>query len=624
MSAPPAPTLRPFRGRSGHLLLIVACLACPAGAAALERSGSYCNATVDSLDDAARAIEAAVHTSPADFHLCFTGGRVAASASAPLVLDGRKHNHPLGGRIVWRPAAVTNDGSGGAGDRPVITGGAPLTNWYPCNADGRCPGEEWQGVWVHYTKDIPNISAAFLPVRNLWVDGNRAARVSVPGASLQWNATDTGYVSVGDDHSPNPAWATNQVELRWDRVVRNWIAPRCVVSAVQGNAITVAPACWQSLIARNNNQLPPAPTVVENIVAAPGPGEFAATPDYIFYRPLQSSDYGPPANAVVPTSSQLVTGTRLAKHTISGLTFATATTWRAPSLPGGYVPTQTLVSGHGEPTGAVQFDNCTDLVITGNTFAHLGAAYALSVGSASQGVLVNGNTFEDLSGGAVKLGNVLDTGRALSTNPRDADANFTFSGNTIQHTSLEFMGGAAVFAGYVKSTHVAQNKVRYTGYTGISLGWGWGTHVKGPQTFAADNHITGNRLEYIMQALNDGGCTYTLGPQKGSTVSNNFCRTDAAPVVGCFYHDNGSRYFTTTNNVCSTSPAPCVYLQGCCNAPAYDIAVSNLWCRDTAPVRNGCVAENCTIDSKTLYVLKAGTPWPAAAQQIVDGSGVPQ
>ena len=122
-------------------------------------------------------------------------------------------------------------------------------------------------------------------------------------------------------------------------------------------------------------------------------------------------------------------------------------------------------------------------------------------------------------------------------------------------------------------------------------------------------------------ALNDGGCTYTLGPQPRSTMSNNYCSSDHAPVVGCFYHDNGSRYFTTTNNVCTTSPAPCVYLQGCCNAPAYDIAVSNLWCRNTAPVINGCAKENCTIDSKTLYILKAGEAWPPQAQSIVDRSG---
>mmetsp|Transcript_52957 Transcript_52957/g.123761 ORF Transcript_52957/g.123761 Transcript_52957/m.123761 type:complete len:99 (-) Transcript_52957:32-328(-) len=95
---------------------------------------------------------------------------------------------------------------------------------------------------------------------------------------------------------------------------------------------------------------------------------------------------------------------------------------------------------------------------------------------------------------------------------------------------------------------------------------------------------------------------------------------DAAPVVGCFYHDNGSRYFTTTNNVADTSPAPCVYLQGCCGAPALDIHVSDLWCRNTAPVRNGCAPQNCTIDANTTYIVTTKT-WPAAAQAIVDNAG---
>jgi hypothetical protein len=36
---------------------------------------------------------------------------------------------------------------------------------------------------------------------------------------------------------------------------------------------------------------------------------------------------------------------------------------------------------------------------------------------------------------------------------------------------------------------------------------GWGTHVTGNQTYAADNHIVGNRLISVMSNLNDGGCT---------------------------------------------------------------------------------------------------------------------
>eukprot|EP00964_Phaeocystis_antarctica_P130553 scaffold94414_cov69-Phaeocystis_antarctica.AAC.10 len=70
-----------------------------------------------------------------------------------------------------------------------------------------------------------------------------------------------------------------------------------------------------------------------------------------------------------------------------------------------------------------------------------------------------------------------------------------------------------------------------------------------------------------------------------------------------------------------TSPAgaPCVYLQGCCGDPAVDIAVSGLWCRGVGAPRNGCAAENCTIDEATLHVVTGA--WPEAAQAIVDAAG---
>ena len=61
------------------------------------------------------------------------------------------------------------------------------------------------------------------------------------------------------------------------------------------------------------------------------------------------------------------------------------------------------------------------------------------------------------------------------------------------------------------------------------------------------------------------------------------------------------------------------YLQGCCGAPAADVAVSGLWCRGVGAPRNGCAAENCTIDEATLHVVTG--PWPEAAQAIVDAAG---
>ena len=44
-------------------------------------------------------------------------------------------------------------------------------------------------------------------------------------------------------------------------------------------------------------------------------------------------------------------------------------------------------------------------------------------------------------------------------------------------------------------------------------------------------------------------------------------------------------------------------------------------CRATAGVKNGCAAENCTLDASTLHELPEGAAWPPAAQAIVDAAG---
>ena len=95
----------------------------------------------------------------------------------------------------------------------------------------------------------------------------------------------------------------------------------------------------------------------------------------------------------------------------------------------------------------------------------------------------------------------------------------------------------------MRSTSIEHNSILDAGYTGISLGWGWGNYVlpsverrlgyrrgssagvrtsdldtapvartrcspqvTGEQTFMQDNHVVGNRIVGVMSALNDGGC----------------------------------------------------------------------------------------------------------------------
>ena len=564
-------------------------------------------ASIDSASDVVMCIEAGIHT---------LDGR-------PLQL-GPEHNHPRGGRVIWR---------GDPSQATVISAGAPLRKWVRCFDGTHCNKADWQGVWAHAVKDVPNASSASAPFRQLWVDGRRVARATEIASVFALTPTAFGYVS---NNTPmiSRSWVDDKVELRWPRQIRNWIEPRCVLSEVAAANLTVAEPCWTTLIARNDGKLPPPPLLLENRVRPPPAGDFVSSREYLYYRPPADAPFAAPSDAWVPLLGAVVNASGLVSHTFCNLTFTHAT-WQQASSPDGYVPTQSAVTPLGEPLGAARFMNVTNVSIQGCTFANLGAAYALSVGGASHSVAIRASRFDSLAGGAIKLGNVLG-GRELSTERSQMDTDFEVMDNVVRAAALEYRGAAALFAGYVAATKIAHNTIRDIGYTAISVGWGWGTHVVGNQTFARDNHIVANYMSGVMSALNDGGCTYTLGPQPGSTVTDNYCEADRAPVVGSFYHDNGSRYFTTVGNVASSSAAPCLFLQGCCGAPALDITVNDLWCRDEGAVLNRCAkgVVNCTalyagtdadchcdIDDSTVHTLPAGAAWPAEAQAIIAAAG---
>jgi hypothetical protein len=533
------------------------------------------------------------------------------------------HSHALR-RVVWQGVPSPTEDGPPLAPLTTISGGAQLTKWYRCDDGVHCNFPNWSGVWVSPMSAAPPSlkPTALIPVRQLWVHGTTIVRTRVSLSGLGLVATSTGYTSAVDIPWASIA-AARQAELRWPKVVKNWIEPRCVVTAASSRSLTVASECWTALIKRNGGKLPPPPVFVENINGdrgPPGPGQFFSTPEYLFYRPLSSSSPLPADDAWVGVQEVLLDGgAGITDHTFSNLAFSHAT-WRQPSSGAGYVPSQTGVTPEGEPRGSVVINGGRRIQFQACAFQNSGALYGLSVGGASQDIVIQKCRFQSLSGGAVKLGNVIGN-RCLSTDPAQWDARMLLQRNLILNVSTEFRGAAAVFAGYVASTRVDHNTIYGTGYTAISMGWGWGGHVKGQQTFAHDNHVTGNHMSSIMQALNDGGCVYTLGPQKNSTVSGNYCSHDEAPVVGCFYHDQGSRYFRTTGNVAEGSPAPCVYLQGCCNSPAYDIYVADLWCKGTASPRNGCVAENCVIDESSLHTVGATAPWPAEAMSIIKAAG---
>jgi hypothetical protein len=380
----------------------------PASEGALHRAAAELALVLASVDSAA------------DVTVCLLPGM--HTLNGKVLQLGREHNHPKGGRVLWlgHPRLKT-----------TVSGGAPLTHWMRCFDGVHCNQPEYNGVWAHAMSNAT-------PVRQLWVHGQRAARVVSTASDLHLTPTESGYVAGNIAAlAGSGAWVSDQVELRWPRQIRNWIEPRCVLSAVAGANLTVSPECWKALTARNNGKLPPPPTFIENIMRPPSAGEFAASRDYIFYRPPADAPYAEPTNAWVPTLGALVNGTGLSNHSFTNLTFSHAT-WRQPSTAEGYVPSQSAVTPHGEPLGAVRFAGATNLNIERCAFENLGAAYALSVGSASRGVELRHCTFDSLSGGAIKLGNVLD-GREETTDPARMDVSYDVSDNVLSNIALECM-----------------------------------------------------------------------------------------------------------------------------------------------------------------------------------------
>lgn len=106
--------------------------------------------------------------SAADVVVCLKGG--VHQLPVPLAL-GPQHNHPSGRRVIWRGAALPSAPT-------TLSAGAPLLRWVRCShldpaTPPECAGPEWDGVWAHAADDVPHVTRAALPFRQLWVGAAR-------------------------------------------------------------------------------------------------------------------------------------------------------------------------------------------------------------------------------------------------------------------------------------------------------------------------------------------------------------------------------------------------------------------------------------------------------------------
>jgi hypothetical protein len=285
--------------------------------------------------------------------------------------------------------------------------------------------------------------------------------------------------------------------------------------------------------------------------------------------------------------------------------------------------------------GAVRVVRGQRIEVSGNRFVHLGGA-GLELADGTQDSTVAGNRFDDLSAGAISVGEVDDyyLRDTLATGAARMTSGVRIANNVVTHTGIDYHDTVSIWVGNSRSTTVANNLVAHASYTGISLGWGWGWVAPCDRQMAArpgepcrrgtnyngGNQILANRVYDVMRTLIDGGPIYTLGEQSvlggvTPTVAGNVV-SDALSCYHMIYHDEGSSYWQTHDNV--------VYNTGChwlgiWIPTAHDIDAGGAGLNYTDnPQPASDDGSNDIIHVPTLLPLGVG---PAAAEAIFARSG---
>jgi Right handed beta helix region len=456
--------------------------------------------------------------------------------------------------------------------RPVLSGAMLVSGWQ------QVPGKPW--LWR------ATVPPGHDRIHNLWFRGFRAVPVRAPGCDEH----GCKYVPAGVTN-PNPAMA--QWEYPQDIMAvgfDDWRDYHCGVERIDAKEITLDQGCWANAnaVSDRNDYLGWHVTTpkdgrywrgfnwFENVYDALSPktvGQFFHDPisGTVYYVPRPREH---PLVAMAATNDALLIVSGAKNLRFEGLEFSYAG-WQKVEAENGYIGTQAGFSndhsrteyigtyagfsndnGHaGAPfrsdgsdwtkmAAAVQVRHAENIAFDNDVFTHLGAA-GLTLADSSSNNVVDGCSFNDISGNGMQIG---DVDQATITHHRPLENGDRITNNVIDHIAQEFRDSVGIWAGYVSAVVIDHNTLRDLPYSGISIGWGWGLDLENGPTGAGENRITNNRILHTMVVLKDGGAIYTQGSQPHSVITGNYV-DDINGYGKGIYLDEESMHFDVYSNV---------------------------------------------------------------------------
>jgi hypothetical protein len=433
-----------------------------------------------------------------------------------------------------------------AGQRPVLSGGRPITGWQ------KGEGALWKAV-------VPAVKEDRWYFHQLFVNGQRRTRARTPNQGYLY----TEGILAPFDHAkwsePNILAKTGFLFREGD--LRRWKNPEDVLIVVyhswttsihfitaldlQERKVKLAPISawpigyWWEYNTRYH---------VENLFEAldqPGEWYLDRTTGILYYWPMPGEDMAK-AEVIAPVVRQTLLafkGQPAAKKYVEhlrfqGISFQHADCHLAPDMPldqQGATERQSMIAAEGLRHGV--FEDCE--------LAHAGEN-GLWLDSGCCDNLVRRCHLHDLGGSGVFVGP-----KAFHGTPETAVERNVLDNNFIHDGSHVFRGSQGVWVGRASHNEVTHNEISDFHHLGISVGHSWGY----APTTAHHNLIAFNHVHHICNGyFSDGGGIYTLGISPGTVLRNNVVHdvvpTPLMPVGGTgIYHDEGSTGILAENNI---------------------------------------------------------------------------
>jgi hypothetical protein len=441
-------------------------------------------------------------------------------------------------------------------EQPIITGGQPITGWTLTDA----------------TKNIYSATALDTPFRQLYVNGVKAVRARSPNLGPN-NAANFNRITGADNTAQNIQVAASEVS-NWNNLTKvemhvmiGWgdSVLRLASLSTSGSTATIKVQSPESSIVF----VRPFPHLggqfsgftkhcyyFENALEfldQPGEWYLDEAKNTVYYKPRSGEDMSK-ATVVAPVVETVVglagasTTNQMSYLWFQGITFAHATYMRPSQMgfldgqAGQYNLTATSDNKQtvGRPAAGVSVMNANHIHFERDIFTQMGGT-ALDFISGTHDDMVIGNVITDIAGNGISIGKFTasDTTEFHTPyNPTDKNeicTNDTIKDNYIYNVTTEFQGAVGIAGGYPRQVDIEHNEVAYTGYTGISVGFGWTSMTNA----MSNNKINNNDIHHVCQILADGGGIYTLSNQQpASEIQYNYLH-DYKTTQWADYGDNG-------------------------------------------------------------------------------------